>query len=565
VSIGIRWPWVAASRGRGWCPCLVVTLSTLALLLATGPRLAIVWDEGYTLGREQRLRLWFRALADPGRFAATWRPPTVELVQRRGVPAPRPDQVDSRAELVFDPRVVAWFWPFAREEPHGHPPFYALVGIVGECLAPRAWASLARARLGPMIAFSLAAGGLCRFVQRRWGPWPGLLASGAWVLQPRHFGHGHYAAYDALLSCLWMGAILTFAGAVEATGRRPRRGPAIGFGLLLGLAADTKFTGWLLVLPFLAWSLVYRNRRGFLTLGLGVPLAILTLYALNPPWWTDPVTGVERFLHSNLTRDRTIPIPVLFLGHVYRTPVDSLPWYNTLAWTWFVVPAGFLAMAVAGACRAIARARCEPLGVLFVGHWAFLLLLRALPHTPGHDGVRQFLPAFGVLALVAGPGAASVLESFRRAGKPLLIAALAEGALSIALMMPVPLSYYSPLVGGLPGAARLGMEPTYYWDALTDDALDWLNDQRRGKVQFATFPTSWIYLRQVGRLKPGILPDEPGDWAWYVLQNRPGAFPPADRLLASRGHPAYVVEKLGVPLLWIFPHAEYAEAARNAR
>ena len=32
-------------------------------------------------------------------------------------------------------------------------------------------------------------------------------------------------------------------------------------------------------------------------------------------------------------------------------------------------------------------------------------------------------------------------------------------------MMPVPLSYYSPLIGGLPGAAAIGMEPTFYWDS----------------------------------------------------------------------------------------------------
>ena len=36
-------------------------------------------------------------------------------------------------------------------------------------------------------------------------------------------------------------------------------------------------------------------------------------------------------------------------------------------------------------------------------------------------------------------------------------------------MMPVPLSYFSPIVGGLPGATALGMEPTYYWDGLDSD------------------------------------------------------------------------------------------------
>ena len=44
----------------------------------------------------------------------------------------------------------------------------------------------------------------------------------------------------------------------------------------------------------------------------------------------DPVNGVIRFLESNLSRGKTIRIQVEFLGTVYNTPRESLPWYNTL-------------------------------------------------------------------------------------------------------------------------------------------------------------------------------------------------------------------------------------------
>ena len=48
-----------------------VAFVTAWLMILTEPSMAIVWDEGYTLGREESLRDWFRALRDPPRFAAT--------------------------------------------------------------------------------------------------------------------------------------------------------------------------------------------------------------------------------------------------------------------------------------------------------------------------------------------------------------------------------------------------------------------------------------------------------------------------------------------------------------
>jgi 4-amino-4-deoxy-L-arabinose transferase-like glycosyltransferase len=548
---------------------LGVSLAIAVVMLATLPYLAIGWDEGYTLGREARLRDWFRGLRDPVQFAAEWRPllRDQEMLQEADkMPPPGRNQLDSRSKLLFDHQVLEWFWPFARDEPHGHPPFYALLGLAGDILAP-SWQDLPRARLGPILLFSLTGGAIYCLVSSRWGIWAAALAAGSWVLQPQLFGHGHYAAYDAILTSLWLLSIIAFARAIvpntnPGSPRQPTRwGWVLTFGLVLGCAAATKFTGWFLPLPFLVWSCLYRSRAGFKTLLLGGMIAMPVLFALMPPWWTDPVSGVIRFLESNLSRATTRPIEIQFLGTVYNTPRQSLPWYNTLVWTVFVTPVGFLVMAGIGFLRALRLWRGEPIGLLIAGHWIFLMLLRALPHTPGHDGVRLFLPAFGALALLCGLGARSLLNQWGRWAKAAIVAALLEGTVSIVVMMPVSLSYFSPLVGGLPGASALGMEPTYYWDALSPEARNWLTEHtEHGRtIVFATNPHSWLYLRRVGALPTRLAwvpPIDRGLPKWYVLQNRPGAFSAVDRSLVSQGQPAYTVTKLGIPLIWIFPVSE---------
>jgi 4-amino-4-deoxy-L-arabinose transferase-like glycosyltransferase len=538
-------------------------LLTAVVMLASEPHLAIVWDEGYTLGRDARLREWFRALADPAGFAARWRPPTEELVQVDGRRPPRGSRVDTRWKLLFDRRVVEWFWPFARAEPHGHPPFYALMGLAGDVLAP-SWADLPRARLGPILLFSFTSGAIFHFVTRRWGHGPAIAATGAWVFQPNLFAHGHYATCDGILTSLWALAIFTFVRAVEVVGS-DARSAAIRWswtavlGVLLGCAAATKLTGWFLPLPFAAWAVWYRDRRALKMLSAGLLVAMAVLLMLIPPWWTDPIGGLNGFFRSNLTRGERLAIPVQFLHAIYVTPNDSLPWYNTIVWTVLVTPIGFLVLGIAGFASAVVRRRSDPIGLLIAGHWALLMLLRAMPHVPGHDGVRLFLPAFGLLALLGGVGGRWLLDRSPRWGTAAIVAALAEGVVSLAVMMPVPLSYFSPTVGGLPGATALGMEPTYYWDALSPEARRWLVEHtpEGNTIRFANIPRSWLYLRRTGDLPRRLVPFDEGDRLWYVLQNRPGLFSPTDRALAREGRAAFVVTKFGVPLVWIFPYAEY--------
>ncbi len=140
-----------------------VAAACLLMMILTEPFLAIVWDEGYTLGRDERVRSWLVALHDPKAFAARWQAPIEELVPPNRIPAPPRNALGTRAGLLSPP-VLAWFWPFAREEPDGHPPFYTLVALLGDFLAP-SWEALPRARLGTMLVYSLTCGAIFSFFQ----------------------------------------------------------------------------------------------------------------------------------------------------------------------------------------------------------------------------------------------------------------------------------------------------------------------------------------------------------------------------------------------------------------
>lgn len=321
---------------------------------------------------------------------------------------------------------------------------------------------------------------------------------------------------------------------------------------------------------------------------------------LVPTWWHQPLRGIAIFLWSNLSRQQTTWIPTQFFGPLYEF---SLPWYNSVAWVFLTTPPptllfiglGLLAVFVnrlrqesamtlerCQSAETIGRCLDSPKSLtwLLVANAATLLVIRALPGAPGHDGERQLLGSFPFLACLAGIGVSCVGIVVARLtpnriwpAQCVMASVLAVcwiwSAHAIWHYRTAPLSYYTEAIGGLRGAVRLGLEPTYYWDALDDTTLDWLNRNtgRGEKLLFCNYPMTLEYLSQWGILRVPFRPTDVGMIRWYVLQNRPGLFlwKPADRWLAENGQPAFVHELDGVPLIWIFPFHEYERAIQLSK
>jgi hypothetical protein len=559
-----------SARCRLLAGSLLAAVLLAALLLATSPQLPLAWDEGNAILRAEQL----------------------------------PHQ-----------------WPYTTSH-EGHPALYGIVIALGQWAAGAWLGPVEAARLGPIALMALAAGAMCYRLARDYGLVVALGAVTALLLLPRLFAHAHFASCDGPLTSCWVLAWATFP--------RPRRGdcaadPAVhwaaiaAWGIALGMTLSCKATGWIAPLPFLVWTVVYRDRTAAKALCFGLPVALATFFLLNPPLWHDPLQGWATFFRLNLSRASQpgLNISTQFFGRMYNLDY-SLPWYNTLVWTAITVPLGMLLLAAVGVVAVAARRRQQPAGVLLLANWLVLPVVRALPGTPPHDAERLFLPSFAFLAALAGLGCAEMIRwaAKRRwregVGSPfpptichvedamterdsrplgmlrarpwppwrtlLLIFVLYAGsASSLWWYAPQWLSYYSLLIGGLPGATASGMEPTYYWDALDRSVLQWLHEHTSAdeKICFAAAPSeNLLLLRRWHVLRRFTGSEDPGTFRWYVLQRRPSGLRPEDLWLIEHVRPAHCKTirpgglgpwRLDVPLVEVYLYEDHLRACAEVR
>ncbi len=518
-----------------------ISVCGAALLLATSPGLPIVWDEGDTIFRAEGIA----RLAELS--GVDRRPPFFEAV---------------RAEAN---------WPYTTQR-EGHPPLSGILIALGTWLSPGWFGPLTAARFGPIVLFALAVGAMFYRLQREYQVLAvSAMAVASLLMMPRLFGHAHFATLDGPLTACW---ILVWAAFAPAC----RDGRWIGcFGLALGLALSAKFTGWLAPLPFVVWTILYRDRGAMRALMAGVPIAIGVFVLLNPPLWDHPLGGLRAFFDLNLHRAGrpALNISTQFFGRMYNLD-HPLPWYNSLVWTAITITPVALYIGGIGIGRTLQHRRRDPAAVLVLCQWATLIIARALPIAPPHDAERLILPSFAFYAALIGIGIGRAL--YRRTLQlPDKIAAQGWAKVAMAITLtaatfdsisyyPHDLSYYSRLVGGLRGAAALGMEPTYYWDALDRQALEWLSDHtaENEKAAFGDAPRKNLeLLKRWGLLDR--LPSDPGRFRWYVIQRRPSASQPWDRWLIDHETPAFQRSFAGVPLLDIYSYEQYERAKAATR
>ena len=544
---------------KDWQFAIPTTLGVWLFLIFTAPGIPLVWDEVEYLLRAEHITSWF------------------DLV----LAAANPEAlVESFSESTIKDR-----WMFISYS-EGHPAWFAVPIALSQAMFSGLLSPLTAARIGPITVFSLACGFVSVRLKKDYGTTAAVIGPVALATFPRIFSHSHFATLDGQLTAWWL-----MLWAVGASLKRDTR-TMICVGVLAGLTSATKFTGWLAWGPLALSRLFKRESTEWRWILALIPIGLFTFWVVNPPLWHSPVDELMTHFQLHLGRSTTNNnIPNIFFGKTYDLQ-HSLPWYNSLAWLALTTPLPTLLLGLAGFSHCLRQAlasqsttlkvrAAQATSVALLLHWSTLMVARALPGVPPHDGIRLFLPSFGFWCLFAGIGAQRVWDCrpaltsswHRRIIRTTLVAALIGTSINLARYYPQTLSHYAMFVGGLRGADRLGMEPTYWWDALDTDALTWLNTNTppNSSVAFSRISAQNLsQLQEWGRLQIDVTSPDEGNFQWYVLQNRPGLFSPVDKALHSRAEPVYVnyagrheqgvPPDLQVPLLMIFSSAQYERA-----
>ncbi len=207
--------------------------------------------------------------------------------------------------------------------------------------------------------------------------------------------------------------------------------------------------------------------------------------------------------------------------------------------------------------------------VLWVGCLLAPILAIALPSSPIFGGTKHWMPAYPFLALFAGYGLCLVIENAelgawlgrRWPSVAFLAAALLPGVVQTAHSHPFGLSHYTPLAGGVPGAADLGMN-RQFWGFTTGSVVPWLVDRLPdgGSVWLCdTTAGSWQMLQADGVVPRHIRPARSMREADFVLVHHEPHFDEVDYqawVAFDTVQPAHVLRYDGVPILSIYENPE---------
>jgi 4-amino-4-deoxy-L-arabinose transferase-like glycosyltransferase len=399
-----------------------------------------------------------------------------------------------------------------------------------------------------------------------------LFAALAFALMPRVFYHSHLACFDVPIAFF---VTLTAYAYWRALADR-RWLPFVG--LAFGLALATKHNSWMLPAIFLIHFIwVRRNearaermeRSSGAWLGSMLAIGPLVLIGTWPWLWHDTWSRLLAYAKFHL---RHVHYTYEYLGINYFQPPHpvSVPFVMTL----FTVSATVLALSLIGVVHR--REELRPpwrtkandttgrnTAVLWFGCMLAPLLAIALPTSPIFGGTKHWITAYPFLALFAGWGLLAVIEraeiwtGLRWPSWAFSALCLLPSAVETAHSHPFGLSHYTPMAGGVPGAADLGMN-RQFWGFTTGSLAKWIVGRlpQGGSVWICDTTTgAWAMMQRDGLIPSNIRPVSSMSAADLVLVHHEPHFAEVDYqawVALGTAQPVFVLRYDGVPIISVY-------------
>ncbi len=484
---------------------------------------------------------------------------------------------------------------------HEHPPLMkTLFGLSG-WLFHEKWhvftdASTAM-RLPAMATAALAIWVTYLFGARAWGRRAGLVAAVLFALMPRVFFHAHLACFDVPITAMWILCLYVHWRALETRSL----GWTLAVGVVFGLALATKLNAWELPFVLVPHALFVQRHAIWRALKAGrvaipgnlVSMAVLgpiVLLALWPYLWNDTLARLQWWVEFHLHHDY---YNIEFLGKNYFSapspksylPVMVMATVPTVTLLLFLVGAVDRGIVAFHRIRAWLRALFRRPPSATAGHsprdpretdlllaLSFLAAIAPffLSKTPIFGGTKHWMPAYPVLALLAGRGFVLIVGAMGRAlpaldrrrqlaMQALLFACVTFGPLAItAHSHPFGLSTYVPLIGGTAGGADLGLNRQFWGYTTQNAAEEYLNPQApRGSTVFIHDTTwdAWARMQEEGRVRADLrAAGAPGEATFSLVQHELHMNEVDYSIWVAYGTdaPAYIVEHDGVPIVSVY-------------
>lgn len=449
-----------------------------------------------------------------------------------------------------------------------------------------AWSWLTHQKLGVFSSESLAfrfpgmlTAGLLLWLIYAWGAVTigrsgGLFAAFSFALLPRVFYHSHLAAFDVPIA--FFITLTSYAYWRTLSDRKW----ALWTGLAFGLALATKHNSWMLPGIFLIHYLWLRRqctladrleRPTFSWLPSMLVLGPIVLIATWPWVWHDTWRRLLAYAQFHV---RHVHYTYEYLGTSYFEPPFpvSVPFVMVL----LTVPLTTVILTLIG--LVYRRSSFAPpsrtqrgdvvdtnVDVLWVGCLLAPLLAIALPSSPIFGGTKHWLAAYPFLALFAGWGFVAIIElatsefwtGRRWPTWAIAVLLLSPGVVQTAHSHPFGLAHYTPIAGGVPGAADLGMN-RQFWGFTTGSLATWLAEALPdgGSVWICdTTWGAWKMMQADGRLPNNIRPARSMAQADFVLVHHERHFNEVDFqawMAFDDVQPVRVLSYDGVPIISVY-------------